>query len=103
MQQVGAYTDVEAVGHASFVADLARVAEVVFVALLVLHPLQDPDLTSSVMSMVHWDGGGRAGLLVGADPTLGLDGGHGEEVAGRRQLVEGLAGHSKHETQLNFF
>ena len=55
------------------------------------------------MSMVHWDGGGRAGLLVGADPTFGHHGGHGEEVAGRRQLVEGLAGHSKHETQLNFF
>ena len=28
--------------------------------------------------------------------------GEGPEVAGRRQLVEGLAGHSKHETQLNF-
>ena len=53
------------------------------------------------MVMVNGDGGGRAGLLVGADPTLGHV--SHEEVPGRRQLVEGLAGHTKHETQQNYF
>ena len=53
------------------------------------------------MSMVHWDGGGRAGLLVGADPILGHVVSH-EEVAGHRQLVEGLADHTRHETRKLF-
>ena len=53
------------------------------------------------MVMVNGDGGGRAGLLVGPDPILGHVVSH-EEVAGHCQLVEGLAGHTKHETQQNY-